>query len=93
MNDPTDRNKIGCLPALADDEGGDNIAIALASYFDGHSARPKNDPEDTELGWGVWVIEKTNDALDRITATLSNAPRQPEPASGDRLHADVGGVS
>lgn len=67
------RNKIGCLDALTEDEGGDNIAIALATYFDGHFMRPENDQIDDELGWGELVIEKTNDALDRIAVCLSNS--------------------
>jgi len=41
----------------------DNLAVALASYFEDHMDRPEDDEHDEELGWGVWVIEKTNAAI------------------------------
>lgn len=63
------RNRLGCLPATTTDLAGDNVAIALASYFEDHPNRPENDPPhpDSEA-WGTWVIEQTNDALDRLVA-------------------------
>jgi hypothetical protein len=64
------RNIIGNIDALEGDMGGDNIAIALAMYFDDHPARPSDDPIDTDLGWGEWVMEKTHSALDRIAAAI-----------------------
>jgi hypothetical protein len=70
------RNKIGSLPTRPSDEGGDNIAIALALYFDRHVDRPEDDLVDTELGWGTWVMEQTNAALDSIVETLFNHERQ-----------------
>lgn len=59
------RNYLGNI-YVEDDPTSDNLAIALASYFEKHIDRPDEDPawEDTE--WGQWVIEKTNRALDRI---------------------------
>lgn len=44
----------------------DNLAIMLCNHYTDHWERPENDP-DTEDGWGEWVIEKTNEALDRLT--------------------------
>lgn len=74
MDKITLRNRIGSIPVIGDSGGcEDNIAIALASYFSGHTACPDDDPIDTELGWGAWVLEKTNDALDRIVAELVKA--------------------
>lgn len=70
MDIKTLRNVIGNLPALREDPCGDNIAIALASYFDKHIAKPKNDEIDTDLSWGKWVIEKTNEALDLIVLEI-----------------------
>ena len=41
----------------------DNLAIALATYFEDHTDRPEDDEHDDELGWGVWVIKKSNEAI------------------------------
>lgn len=49
----------------------DNLSIVLASYFERHEDRPKDDPIDTELGWGVWVIEKTEEAIEYITEQIT----------------------
>jgi len=67
------RNKIGCI-----DAGGDNVAIALASYFEGHMGRPENDRDD-DLGWGPWVVEQTNAVLDRIGHLLAHTPQEQKP--------------
>jgi hypothetical protein len=65
------RNIIGCVEC-----GGDNVAIALATYFESHPNRPEDDEDDE--GWGAWVKEKANDTLDRVAeayhAHLSTLP-------------------
>jgi hypothetical protein len=66
MSKVEQRNRIGFIFVEDDGARGDNLAIALASYFSGHMDRPEDDPDDTETGWGEWVIAKTNRALDRI---------------------------
>jgi len=63
---PTDlRNKIGSLPVRMDDPSGDNVGIALASYFSDLPDCPTDDIND-ETGWSQWVMNKTDDVLDRI---------------------------
>ena len=59
------RNIVGNV-AVEESHDTDNLAIVLASYFSGHINRPSDDPDDAELGWGEWVLEKTNAALDLI---------------------------
>jgi hypothetical protein len=73
------RNRIGRLPAL---DGGhiddynfdDNLTIALATYYENHPKRPSNDEIDSEVGWGKWVIEKTNNVLERVITLLKDSP-------------------
>lgn len=64
-------NLIGCLPVI---EGGycteDNLAIALATYFEEHPDKPENAKVDDETGWSDWAIEKTDDVLRRIVECL-----------------------
>ena len=70
------RNEIGSLPMM--DDGcvtDDNIAIALASYFENLPECPENDINN-EVGWSQWAIDKTNNVLDRIVEKLSNQPVQ-----------------
>ncbi len=62
------RSRIGGIP-VEETPGSDNLGIALAAYFEKHLDRPKDDPDD-EHGWGVWVMQKTNAALDLIAAEL-----------------------
>ena len=65
------RNKIGSIPVMRDGYAtDDNVAIALASYFEGLPDCPKDDTND-ETGWSQWAMDKTNDALDRIVDVLT----------------------
>lgn len=69
------RNIIG---GFSIEEGdGDNLAIALACYFEKHMNRPENDPEDTELGWSDWVMEKTETALGMIEKQMREHTHEP----------------
>jgi len=65
------RNRAGSTPVL---KGGfvtdDNLAIALCTYFSNHPDRPMADEFDEQEGWGVWVIEKTNDLIDRVVQNV-----------------------
>lgn len=70
------RNLLGGV-YLEESGNSDNLAIALASYFEGHCDRPSPDPIDDEIGLGEWVIKKTNEALDRIVAETRPAPLPP----------------
>lgn len=71
------RNKLGGI-YIEKATWSDNLAIALASYFSGHLDRPDNDEDDPELGWGKWVLMKTDEALDlvlkEINENISNRP-------------------
>ncbi|MGD9882306.1 MAG: hypothetical protein AB7F22_30175 [Reyranella sp.] len=60
------RNKIGSVDMH---ECGDNLAIALCTYLSDDPRRPENDAE-TENGWGTWVEEQCNAALDRAVAAV-----------------------
>jgi hypothetical protein len=59
-------NKVGSIPVI---DGGsvtdDNLAIALATYFEDHPDRPETDEINDETGWGDWVIEKVDDLICR----------------------------
>ncbi len=59
------RNTIGSVEVF----GTDNLAIALASYFEDLPDCPENDVDD-ELGWSRWAIAKTNEVLSRIVDLL-----------------------
>ena len=77
MNDKvTLRNLIGGLHVPVDDVAGDNLAIALASYFSEHP----NDPAPTVLDeydtWSVWTIENVNSTLDRVVQTVLDNSRK-----------------
>lgn len=58
------KEEFGSMP-MSDSPGGDNLAIALATYFSDHLERPEND-EETETGWGEWVESRTNDVIERL---------------------------
>lgn len=65
------RNQIESLPVNSEESiyDEDNVAIALATYFESREDCPDND-EDSETGWSRWAIEKTNEVLDRIVLCL-----------------------
>lgn len=66
------RNTIGSVDAgvFPDTWGGsDNVAIALATYFDGHPLKP-DDGEQDDTGWHPWVIQQVDATLDAIAAAL-----------------------
>ena len=61
------RNKIGSLPVIEEGRASDdNLSIAMAYYFSGHPDCPQNDEFDDEIGWGKWVLDQTENLLDRI---------------------------
>lgn len=55
----------------------DNLAIVLASYFSRHIDRPGEDVDDTETGWGKWVLQKTDEALDLIAEEIFTEEKPP----------------
>lgn len=75
MDKTTLRNALAMLPAVPEDTGwdADNVAIALATYYSKHPSRPADDKDDTELGWGKWVMAQVNDVLDRMAAAARAA--------------------
>jgi hypothetical protein len=63
------RNLLGSVDA-GTTHGGDNVAIALATYFDMHLHKPEgaDDEIDDEVGWSNWVVEQVNATLDALVA-------------------------
>lgn len=64
---------VSCAP---DENYGDNLAVALCSYFDGHLECPEDGEDGSELDefdcWKVWVSDSTVSVLRRI-AQVANA--------------------
>jgi len=60
--------KIGGLP-VGDGQYADNLAIALATHFEGLPDCPE-DGEKTEHGWTEWATERTDALLVRIVETI-----------------------
>lgn len=51
----------------------DNLAIALCTYFSGHSERPDGDEdEDGEGGWSPWTLEKYNGLMKQIETVAAS---------------------
>lgn len=64
------RNIIGSIPILEDEnEIGDNLSIALATYFENRTDCPDNDIND-DVGWSQWAMDKTDEVLDRIIKVM-----------------------
>lgn len=81
------RSKIGGV-SVEDAVGADNLAVVLCIYFTDHMGRPDDDPE-TEYGWGEWVEQKSNEALDLIAKSLTpNAAVKPRRCI-DQYRSDV----
>ena len=71
------RNEVGSIPAMDDGVAtDDNVAIALATYFESLPECPINDIND-EIGWSQWAVDKTNNVIDRIVKKLSNQSMHP----------------
>lgn len=64
------RNFIGGID-IEGSSGGDNLIIALCSYFERHYERPSND-EESDNGWGEWVEMMANNALDNIASSIES---------------------
>jgi hypothetical protein len=47
----------------------DNVGIALASYFEGHTDRPDDD-EIGEDGWSIWAVRQTSYTLDAVVDVI-----------------------
>ena len=62
------RNKIGSID-IDEDGCGDNLAIALSSYFENLPECPTDDIND-EVGWSQWAMDRTNGVLDKIADLL-----------------------
>ena len=58
-------NFLASLSLVDGSQRPDELAIALASYFEKHEDRPENDP-DTEHGWGEWSTARTEETLEQI---------------------------
>lgn len=63
------RNAIGNVD-MGPGNYGDNLAIALCTYFEAHMERPKDDPKN-EHGWGLWAVKMADQALGRIVDAVS----------------------
>ena len=71
----SDRLRVGAVKAgNLDNAWSDNVAIALANYFDGHLKKPIE--EDGEHGWTPWVIEQTDATLDAIAEAATEELRE-----------------
>ena len=76
------RNKLGSMSIMSDRcATDDNLAIALATYFEDLPECPKGDFND-ELGWSQWAIDKTNNLLDRIVEQFLTTHTDDESACG-----------
>ena len=66
------RSELGWFPMDADGKG-DNLGIAIASYFERHEDRPDDDPDDPDCtGWGVWVLDRAREFEMRLAAFVAS---------------------
>lgn len=67
---PMTANDFAGIDAEPEGHMGDNLAVALCTYFDGHFARPDDGEEGSELDeydcWKVWVSGNADLILQRI---------------------------
>lgn len=64
--------------------GADNLICALCAYFDCHMDRPEDDPLDDDSGWGEWVTEKADEAIDLIMDGVFQQVKEWEKEGGYR---------
>lgn len=58
--------------------GGDNIAIALATYFEGLPDCPEDDVDD-ETGWSQWAMDRVSDVENLVKRHLLTSPAADQP--------------
>ena len=76
--------------AAASDYSGDNVAVALCSYFEDHGARPHDDePVSDEHCWGAWVEEQYAATVYAIADRILEAHPAPDRVAGLEAHIEV----
>ena len=55
---------------MDEDGKGDNLAIAICTYFDSHPDRPGDDKDDDD-GWSPWVRENYRRVMRGLVTTIT----------------------